>query len=104
MVVAAMCKKKDQLSQSIEVYKAILETNKQLTTELGGVWCFKYYLWSSPSVMNYTQFICFLFFLGQVHDAASKETQLKLEIKKSGIDVSKLTDVRKHLRNREIVV
>lgn len=35
--MAAMSKKKDQLSQSIEVYKAILETNKQLTTELKGM-------------------------------------------------------------------
>ncbi|XP_017327848.1 structural maintenance of chromosomes flexible hinge domain-containing protein 1 isoform X1 [Ictalurus punctatus] len=63
--MAAMSKKKDQLSQSIEVYKAILETNKQLTTELKG----------------------------QVQDAVSKEAQLKSELKNSGIDISKLTDV-----------
>lgn len=52
-----------------------------------------YYLWSSPSVLNYSQFVCL--FLDQVQVAASKETQLKLEIQKNGIDVSILTDVRK---------
>ncbi|XP_060788894.1 structural maintenance of chromosomes flexible hinge domain-containing protein 1 isoform X2 [Neoarius graeffei] len=65
-VMAAMSKKKDHLSRSIEVYKEVLETNKQLTTELKG----------------------------QVQDASSKETQLKLELKKNGVDVSKLTDMK----------
>ncbi|MCI4377610.1 hypothetical protein PGIGA_G00205450 [Pangasianodon gigas] len=64
-VMAAMSKKKDQLSRSVEVYKEILETNKQLTSEL----------------------------MGQVQDASSKESQLKAEIKKTGVDISKLTDV-----------
>ncbi|XP_036453720.1 structural maintenance of chromosomes flexible hinge domain-containing protein 1 [Colossoma macropomum] len=64
-IMAAMSKKKDQISQTIEIYRGILETNKQLTTELKS----------------------------QVHDAASKETQLKSELSKSGIDVSKLTKV-----------
>ncbi|XP_066536910.1 structural maintenance of chromosomes flexible hinge domain-containing protein 1 [Hoplias malabaricus] len=61
-VMAAMSMKKDQLSKSIEIYKGFLETNKQLTTELKS----------------------------QVHDAASKETQLKSELSKSGIDFSQL--------------
>ncbi|KAK3546292.1 hypothetical protein QTP70_025718 [Hemibagrus guttatus] len=64
-VMATMSKKKDQLSRAIVVYKDILETNKQLETELKG----------------------------QVHDAVSKANQLKLEIKKTGIDVSELTAV-----------
>ncbi|XP_047666813.1 structural maintenance of chromosomes flexible hinge domain-containing protein 1 [Tachysurus fulvidraco] len=64
-VMATMSKKKDQLSQSIVVYKDILETNKQLEAELKG----------------------------QLQDAVSKESQLKLAIKKTGIDISKLTDV-----------
>lgn len=32
--MTAMSRKKDQLSLSIEIYKGILETNKQLTSEL----------------------------------------------------------------------
>uniref|UniRef100_A0AAR2JQU3 SMC hinge domain-containing protein n=1 Tax=Pygocentrus nattereri TaxID=42514 RepID=A0AAR2JQU3_PYGNA len=64
-IMATMSKKKDQLSQTIEIYRGILETNKQLTTELKS----------------------------QVHDAASKETQLKSELIKNGIDISKLTNV-----------
>lgn len=35
-----------------------------------------------------------LFVLGQVQDAASKENELKSEIRKTGIDISELTDVR----------
>uniref|UniRef100_A0AAR2KYB1 SMC hinge domain-containing protein n=1 Tax=Pygocentrus nattereri TaxID=42514 RepID=A0AAR2KYB1_PYGNA len=62
-IMATMSKKKDQLSQTIEIYRGILETNKQLTTEL------------------------------KIHDAASKETQLKSELIKNGIDISKLTNV-----------
>ncbi|KAF5895762.1 structural maintenance of chromosomes flexible hinge domain-containing protein 1, partial [Clarias magur] len=64
-VMATMSKKKDQLSQSILVYKDILETNKQLTTELKG----------------------------QMQDAVNKESQLKDELKKNGLDVSRITDV-----------
>ncbi|KAM9500750.1 structural maintenance of chromosomes flexible hinge domain-containing protein 1 isoform 1-T1 [Clarias gariepinus] len=64
-VMATMSKKKDQLSQSIVVYKEILETNRQLTTEL----------------------------TGQMQDAVNKESQLKDELNKNGVDVSRITDV-----------
>ncbi|KAI5104111.1 structural maintenance of chromosomes flexible hinge domain-containing protein 1 [Silurus meridionalis] len=64
-LMAAMSAKKDRLSESVKVYRDILETNKQLTAELKG----------------------------QVQAASTKEAQLKQEIKKSSVDVSKLTDV-----------
>ncbi|XP_076829513.1 structural maintenance of chromosomes flexible hinge domain-containing protein 1 isoform X2 [Brachyhypopomus gauderio] len=62
-VMAAMSKKRDQLSRSIEMYKDILETNKQLISELKG----------------------------QLNDATKKESQLRTELNKIGLDVSKLS-------------
>uniref|UniRef100_A0AAY5E846 SMC hinge domain-containing protein n=1 Tax=Electrophorus electricus TaxID=8005 RepID=A0AAY5E846_ELEEL len=64
-VVAAMSKKRDQLSRSIEMYKDILETNKQLISELKS----------------------------QVNDSTGRASQLKSELSKIGLDVSKLSDV-----------
>ncbi|XP_072544127.1 structural maintenance of chromosomes flexible hinge domain-containing protein 1 [Salminus brasiliensis] len=64
-VMAEMSKKKDQLFHSIGLYKGILETHTQLTSELES----------------------------QVRDAAGKETQFKSELSKSGIDISKLPSV-----------
>uniref|UniRef100_A0A4W4DSS6 SMC hinge domain-containing protein n=1 Tax=Electrophorus electricus TaxID=8005 RepID=A0A4W4DSS6_ELEEL len=63
-VVAAMSKKRDQLSRSIEMYKDILETNKQLISELKS----------------------------QVNDSTGRASQLKSELSKIGLDVSKLSD------------
>ncbi|KAI4890516.1 hypothetical protein NFI96_011443 [Prochilodus magdalenae] len=64
-IMAVMSKKKDKLFQSIEIYKGILDTNKQLATELKS----------------------------QVQDASDKETHLKSELSKSSIDISNLTNV-----------
>ncbi|XP_051523356.1 structural maintenance of chromosomes flexible hinge domain-containing protein 1-like isoform X2 [Myxocyprinus asiaticus] len=64
-VMTTLSKKKDRLSQSILIYREILDTNKQLISELN----------------------C------QVQDASKKLNELKPQIIKSGLNISELTTV-----------
>ncbi|ROL42214.1 Structural maintenance of chromosomes flexible hinge domain-containing protein 1 [Anabarilius grahami] len=63
--VATLSKKKDSLSRTILMYKEFFETNEELKSELQR----------------------------QVQDATHKQNELKPELMKSGLDISKLTTV-----------
>uniref|UniRef100_A0A6Q2ZP32 SMC hinge domain-containing protein n=1 Tax=Esox lucius TaxID=8010 RepID=A0A6Q2ZP32_ESOLU len=64
-LMSELTRKKDQLNQTINIYKSLFETNRQLITELSN----------------------------QVQDATNKESRLKSELRRNSINISQLSSV-----------
>uniref|UniRef100_A0A6Q2XFA8 SMC hinge domain-containing protein n=1 Tax=Esox lucius TaxID=8010 RepID=A0A6Q2XFA8_ESOLU len=64
-LMSELTRKKDQLNQTINIYKSLFETNRQLITELSN----------------------------QVQDATNKESRLKSELRRNSINISQLSSI-----------